>query len=233
MKLIRKFNDPESGGEKSVRFETPDECPICHKRIEPVYLYGNVDTESNASVFYYCRGCDNSFVSRYKDLRLFNTTNRTFECTYHRSEPVKFEERIFTDDIIEISPNFSKIYNQALQAEQYSLNEIAGIGYRKALEFLIKDFCILLHPEEEDSIKGKFLNNCIQDYLDKYEPLRDVSTVAVWIGNDETHYVRTHTGKDINDLKKYLDSVVLYVQLEANTGSAKDIIQKRRSQKNH
>jgi hypothetical protein len=32
-----------------------------------------------------------------------------------------------------------EIAQQASDAEQYGLDQIAGVGYRKALEFLIKD----------------------------------------------------------------------------------------------
>ena len=35
---------------------------------------------------------------------------------------------------------FLTIYNQSLSAEDNNLDQIAGIGYRKALEFLIKDY---------------------------------------------------------------------------------------------
>ena len=38
----------------------------------------------------------------------------------------------------ELSPQFAELYNQAAAAEAYSLLDIAGMGYRKSLEFLIK-----------------------------------------------------------------------------------------------
>lgn len=49
---------------------------------------------------------------------------------------------VFSDIINEISPGFVKIYNQAHEAEIRLLDDIVGGGYRKALEFLIKDICI-------------------------------------------------------------------------------------------
>lgn len=51
------------------------------------------------------------------------------------SEPSRHTPHVFDKDISELSPQFVKIYNQALAAESYSLDEIAGLGYRKSLDF--------------------------------------------------------------------------------------------------
>ena len=49
----------------------------------------------------------------------------------------------FDENIKKLSSNFCEIFNQAYVAELMKLNEIAGIGYRKALEFLIKDYKLI------------------------------------------------------------------------------------------
>ena len=51
--------------------------------------------------------------------------------------------RSFSQTIKDISPTFESNYNQALCAEQMSLDQICGPGYRKALEYLIKDYLLL------------------------------------------------------------------------------------------
>jgi len=48
------------------------------------------------------------------------------------------------------------------------------------------------------------LSACIQQYIDN-EKIKLVSKRAVWIGNDETHYVRKWIEKDIEDLKRLID----------------------------
>jgi hypothetical protein len=53
------------------------------------------------------------------------------------SKPFSISEREFSKIIEDISEKFSKIYNQAQNAEISNLDEIAGPGYGKALEFLI------------------------------------------------------------------------------------------------
>ena len=52
------------------------------------------------------------------------------------------EKEPLSDIISELSPNFCEIYNQAYIAEQTNLMQICGTGYRKSLEFLIKDYLI-------------------------------------------------------------------------------------------
>ena len=90
--------------------------------------------------------------------------------------------------------------SQSEAAEAYQLGQIAGAGYRKALEFLIKDYAIKKNPEKEDEIKKSFLGNCINNFVPD-ENVKECARRAVWLGNDETHYIRKWEEKDINDLK--------------------------------
>lgn len=39
----------------------------------------------------------------------------------NHSAPINFKERDFDDKLKEVSPQFVKVYNQALKAEEYSL----------------------------------------------------------------------------------------------------------------
>jgi hypothetical protein len=119
------------------------------------------------------------------------------------------------DLVAAVSPNFVRTYNQALAAEVHSLEQLAGIGLRKALEFLIKDFAIREYPGDAEQIKSKPLSACISEYLDDSNVKR-CATRATWLGNDETHYVRKWEDKDIEDLKilirltlNWLDNVLL------------------------
>jgi len=55
-----------------------------------------------------------------------------------RSLPWKAVERQFAQSITDTSPLFAGIYNQASAAEAQGLSDVAGPGYRKASEFLLK-----------------------------------------------------------------------------------------------
>jgi hypothetical protein len=68
------------------------------------------------------------------------------------------------------------IYTQAHAAEALELTEICGVGYRKALEFLIKDYLITKKPEKSDDIRKMLLGGCIDSYVDDPLPCTFVST---------------------------------------------------------
>lgn len=44
-------------------------------------------------------------------------------------------------------PDFASLYRQALAAEGYGLTDISGMGFRKALEFLVKEYAIRRFPQ--------------------------------------------------------------------------------------
>lgn len=124
--------------------------------------------------------------------------------------PVKYAEEKFDDGISALSPQFVKIYNQALAAESNGLDEIAGLGYRKAMEFLVKDFCIHQTPSDEETIKKMPLAQCIAKYIDNTQ-IQTLATRAAWIGNDEAHYIRKHEERDVSDMKNFIRAVVYFV----------------------
>lgn len=89
------------------------------------------------------------------------------------------------------------------------------MGYRKALEFLIKDYLTLLTPSDEDGIKKTALGNCINK-IDNTS-IKQLARRATWLGNDETHYIRKWEDKDITDLKNLIDLTCSYIIMEAKS----------------
>jgi len=116
----------------------------------------------------------------------------------------------FEREIETISPSFVKIYKQTAEAEMSRLDELIGIGYRKALEFLVKDYLCVTMPENADAIRTAFLGDCLNRYVTD-EDIRDCAARAVWLGNDETHYVRRWEHHDLQDLKTLLELTLHWV----------------------
>lgn len=188
--------------------EVAIECPFCHSKVIPNYLFLHDDY-----VFACCPNsdCNKHFVLGY------NYASQGFTIVQPNSVPA---QKQFSETIIHISPDFPVIYNQAFCAEQLSLNQICGVGYRKALEFLIKDYLLSSiiedDAEKKENIKNKFLGNCIaEDVLN--EQIKIVSKRAVWLGNDETHYVRKWTEKDVSHLKQLIELTVRWIESEIET----------------
>jgi len=118
--------------------------------------------------------------------------------------PLNYKDPYIPQEVLEISSGFEAIFKQATAAESYGLDEIAGVGYRKALEFLIKDYCIHKNPDSVEAIKSSFLGTVIRDNVDDAN-VKMCAERATWLGNDETHYVRKWEDKDINDLKVLIE----------------------------
>lgn len=128
----------------------------------------------------------------------------------------------FSEAVSSISPRFVKIYQQAHEAEENGLDEIAGPGYGKALEFLVKDHLIKNLPEEEAEIKSLSLYSCIHEKLENSK-IKALSEKARVIRNDETHYERKYEKSDISDLKKLINATSSWIDLESYTAEVTEI----------
>ena len=111
-------------------------CPFCGVINIPEYLFlKNVERSDFFNVFTQCTNptCRNMFITQFSTV---GVRKPVFTKILPTALP---EKRTFSNIISELSPNFCEIYNQAYIAEQTNLMQICGTGYRKSLEFLIKD----------------------------------------------------------------------------------------------
>jgi hypothetical protein len=122
------------------------------------------------------------------------------------SKPIDLPESIRA-----ISPTFAATYSQALAAETYQLTQIVGIGLRRALEFLIKDYCVSIDGSSRDEIERKWLSDCIKERIDDRR-VKSCAERAVWLGNDEAHYRRLWTDFDVNDLKTLIRLTMNFIE---------------------
>lgn len=185
----------------------PDACPVCHAHVKPIVIaFTYLSGKDMAQGIFRCTNtrCDEVFVTTYGGAR---NGMRTMQ----RSEPFRFVQYSFSKEITAASPAFCQIYNQAIAAEAASLDQMVGIGLRKALEFLIKDFAISEKPEKAVEIKAAFLGNVIKQYIDDRR-VQALAERATWLGNDETHYVRKWESKDITDLKNLVTLTLNAIQ---------------------
>ena len=155
--------------------------------------------------------CEQFFIGRYYQRNRHTGIYYLAECVPH--EPVNTG---FHNVITEVSPSFCEIYNEASKAEQYGLKLVAGAGYRKSLEFLIKDYLIRLKPEDEEAIKKQPLAACIKERVPNQNVVT-TATRAAWLGNDEIHYERKWEGKDVDDLKILIQLTVRWIEMEELT----------------
>lgn len=119
-------------------------------------------------------------------------------------------------EVARISDRFAAMYRQALIAEGQGLDMLVGMGLRRALEFLIKDYLISQSPDRADEIEQKRLYQLItQDVADPN--IKECAMRATWLGNDETHSVREWGDRDVEDLKRLLKLTLYWISMELLT----------------
>lgn len=188
-------------------------CPFCKMHMIPKFMYLCVMGQDNYNVFCQCTNpeCTHSFISEYRFSPISSNT------IFIRTAPnASMDVESFSDIIQEISSAFCDIYNQAYAAQQMNLSQICGGGYRKALEFLIKDYIIGHLGKNKESIEQKNLSKCIKEDISD-ERIKAVAERAVWLGNDETHYVRKWEDKDIKDLIGLIHLTIRWIESEVET----------------
>ena len=216
-----------------VTYDEPDRCPSCKYGIQPQevnnFPFVDNDNADHFAITYLCKRCYRPFIA------LFTVANGTpgdgqrLEKTEF-VEPNRFMPKAFDAHISAVSPAFVDIYNQALAAETSGLDQIAGVGYRKALEFLIKDYLISLNPddvEEKAKIEKMELGNCIANKVSN-EKIKAVASRSAWLGNDETHYIRKWEDKDITDLINTIDLTLHWIEAEIKTKKLLEQMPERR-----
>jgi hypothetical protein len=144
-----------------------------------------------------------------------------------RFYPEIHKEAPVADGVSAISPRFVTILQQATVAESKGLDEVCGIGYRKALEFLIKDYCIHKNPSAATAIRSSLLAKCIADFVSDAN-IKDCATRAAWLGNDEAHYERVWTSHDVADLKTLIQLTQNWITNELLTTKYRDELSKRK-----
>ncbi len=107
----------------------------------------------------------------------------------------------------QIQSKFIKTYLQSLEAENYGLDELAGMGYRKSIEYLVKDWAIQNKPDEKEKIENLWLGAVIKDYYDG--DLKEILERATWLGNDQAHYNKLFEEFDINVLKELINLIMV------------------------
>lgn len=212
-------------------YSEPSECPLCKHAIKPQELHLTTYKDESGKWFitalYLCKSCYQTFTALSSCIP--QTTpqgKRIYSAKIQYCGPAHFEPRQFSEKMNEVSPKFIEIFNQAKAAEEYGLNEICGIGYRKALEFLIKDYLIYKNPDQAETIKGMELGNCIANKITD-EDIKLAASRCAWLGNDQTHYIQRFEEYDLEILKQLLEATIYWVSMKFSTEFAASIQRRR------
>ena len=188
--------------------ELPGACPICHHHSEFGFTGAeSINQDSGVQAIFKCAyaGCRQFFFCYYGPLG----SGGKLEAV----RPVKPSPSAFSDEVKKLSPQFVQIFNEAEEAAHNGLSQIAGPGYRRAFEFLIKDYAKSLAPDKAKEIESKFSGAVVNEYVPDTR-IQGVAKRVLWLGNDETHYLKKWTEHDIDDLVKLVRLAAHWIDIE-------------------
>ena len=213
---------------------TPTSCPCCNKvlatNLLPIIAFNNLNKINNEKIdeeclvlsVYRCSDCNQLFAIWSKGFYSEkDSTENEIDGEQIAIYPFDNTGVSYSKDINNLSPNFVEIYHQAEQAEHMGLNDICGMGYRKALEFLVDDYVRYKNPGA--IIDGSLaLSKKIDNYISDNR-IKELAKKATWIGNDATHIIKKHPDRDINDIKKFIKAIVTMIDCDYACEDAKTI----------
>jgi hypothetical protein len=160
--------------------QTPNSCPVCHRLTTPANVGSYFCSKEVLSLepegewveqVLRCpnRECGHVFIARYtaewtKGMPPIQV-GHPIKLKLSHLIPVTPRPTGMPPNVVALSPTFAKIFEQASTAEDMRLDEVAGVGFRKALEFLVKDYAISNHSTDAEVIKSLPLAQCITKYV--------------------------------------------------------------------
>lgn len=213
--------------------EVPSECPYCHHTITPIPITGiknNYQREIEAVFQCPNNECRKCFIGYYDfNPETIMVYHSTFTYVVSKGDP-KHED--ISESIERISPDFVDIYNEATLAESEDLILICGAGYRKALEFLIKDYAISNNKTEKEKIIRMPLSQCINLFIEN-EKIKRMAERAVWLGNDHVHYYSEWKERDLEDLKYLIKITMHMIEIEVASKHYEKSMERRKKGANN
>lgn len=226
--MIKKIiaENYENSTKRTLYFEPVKKCPLCHSSfngetmaaaIAPYELskYGEKKRDWALYALHYCQVCNLGFCG------IYSTTTDIEEEELYRpvvAVPQKDEPLQIDPEISKLSPSYAKIFEESCTAERKGLTSICGMGYRKALEFLIKDYLIGKFPQDSETIAKEPLSQSIRR-IDNPQ-IKILAERSAWLGNDETHYIKKHEGYTYEDIKSFLNAMVAFILYEKTVEKA-------------
>lgn len=195
------------------QYGIPKGCPHCYSEEFPsVFSSANTtlkDGSTSTVVLVQCPVCLKFFALQYilKSGEHGGWKPQLVPYTYQPivtiSVPKKFDK---------FSPDFKLIYKQAELAYKLKLDKICGMGYRKAIEQLVKDFLIFSNPNDKEKILKLNLSQAINQ-IDN-DKIKILSKAVAYLGNDHTHPINKHPDRDIEDIRNFISSLIAAISLE-------------------
>lgn len=190
---------------KQITIEIPKFCPNCGIGNNPTSVFVSELDIIEGRVFALHHRCPSC---KQKHMTLQNYAKNSNEATLLLTYPNKVVTNI--DPVfLEYAPRFVEFYSEAVEAEKLGLINIAGTGYRSAIECLIKDYALHFELDSKEFLSQPnfSFNNAIDRYIKDDELLKGTLHFIRKVGNDFTHWNK-ETDIPLETLKNYVEIII-------------------------
>ena len=190
---------------KTLTIQIPQSCPLCGIGNNPTTNeVGRLEIQEGYvfTLHHRCPACKKYHMTNQEYL---NQDDKTTMILVYPNKVV-----IDIDDLfIEHAPRFVEFYSEAVEAEKMGLENIAGTGYRTAIECLIKDYALAFELDDKEYLSDPKLtfNNAIDRYVKNDDLLKGALHFIRTVGNGYTHWNKS-TSISLPQLKNYVDIII-------------------------
>jgi len=190
---------------KTLTIQIPQSCPLCGIGNNPTtHEVGRLEIQEGYvfTLHHRCPACKKYHMTNQEYL---NQDDKTTMILVYPNKVV-----IDIDDLfIEHAPRFVEFYSEAVEAEKMGLENIAGTGYRSAIECLIKDYALAFELDDKEYLSDPKLtfNNAIDRYIKNDDLLKGALHFIRTVGNGYTHWNKS-TSISLPQLKNYVDIII-------------------------
>lgn len=190
---------------KTLTIQIPQSCPLCGIGNNPTTNeVGRLEIQEGYvfTLHHRCPACKKYHMTNQEYL---NQDDKTTMILVYPNKVV-----IDIDDLfIEHAPRFVEFYSEAIEAEKMGLENIAGTGYRSAIECLIKDYALAFELDTKEYLSDPKLtfNNAIDRYVKDDDLLKGALHFIRLVGNGYTHWNKS-TSISLPQLKNYVDIII-------------------------
>lgn len=216
------MNFQKDNGSHSTTFiaENPNICPHCHVANEPALQSKSYDKQVDKLLSIW--RCNYNKCKKMFAVSHISSDSNRFIIDRHLNglpkgpiwpEPIlnlKDGKTIGSES--EEESKFIKTYLQSLESETHGLDEISGMGYRKAIEYLVKDWAIASNPDKKDEILSQWMSAVIKEHYNG--DLKEILDRATWLGNDQTHYNKLFEEYNLSHLKELISLIMVELDRE-------------------
>lgn len=190
---------------KTLTIQIPQSCPLCGIGNNPTTNeVGRLEIQEGYvfTLHHRCPACKKYHMTNQEYLKQDDKT--TMILVYPNKVVIDID-----DLFIEHAPRFVEFYSEAIEAEKMGLENIAGTGYRSAIECLIKDYALAFELDTKEYLSDPKLtfNNAIDRYVKNDDLLKGALHFIRTVGNGYTHWNKS-TSISLPQLKNYVDIII-------------------------